>query len=470
MVERMSAARCVAYSFGMAGFQIPDRIVVAIALYYYLPPPGRGLAPQVSQEIFLGVLTVFGLAMLIGRVFDAVVDPLVGYASDRSRSRLGRRRSFLVYGIVPMLVLPALLFWPPRAPGSTLNGISLAIVLAAYFIAFTVYVAPYLALIPELATDGRARTRLSTLLALVSFSVLGLYAAAWPYGIELGRQLGASSENAVRGVVVLSLGVAFVFCLLPILAVDEQRFTRTVSSELSFKQALLCTVSNRPFLIYLAAVLLLIFAATLMAPAAVYYATVVLGRSEAFAGALSLAVFSTTLIGFVIVLRASDRIGARRGMIICNLIFAVSLASLGFLRPDVPGGPRDGLNLLIIWSAMAVMGVAVAGFLVLPYVLISQVIDYDTAKTGSNRSAMYFGTQGFLTKWMYGLGGAVIAFLFARFGNSPEQPLGVLLMGPLAGVACLLSALIFTFYPERQVLVVTEMLRTSSQSSRDRSN
>ena len=69
-------------------------------------------------------------------------------------------------------------------------------------------VAPYLALIPELATDGRARTRLSTLLALVSFSVLGLYAAAWPYGIELGRQLGASSENAVRGVVVLSLGVS----------------------------------------------------------------------------------------------------------------------------------------------------------------------------------------------------------------------------------------------------------------------
>jgi GPH family glycoside/pentoside/hexuronide:cation symporter len=445
----MSSARRVAYSFGMAGFQIPDRIVVAIALYYYLPPPGRGLTPQVSQEIFLGVLTVFGLAMLVGRVFDAVADPLVGYASDRSRSRLGRRRSFLVYGIVPMLVLPALLFWPPGAPGSTLNGISLAIVLAAYFIAFTVYVAPYLALIPELATDARARTRLSTLLGLVSFSVVGLYAAAWPYGIELGRQLGASSENAVRGVVVLSLGAAFVFCLLPIFAVDERRFTQTVSSELSFKQAMLCTVSNRPFLIYLAGVLLLIFAATLMAPAAVYYATVVLGRSEGFAGALSLALFSTTLIGFVIVLRASDRIGARRGMILCNLIFVVSLASLGFLRPDVPG---------------------VAGFLVLPYVLISQVIDYDTAKTGSNRSAMYFGTQGFLTKWMYGLGGAVIAFLFARFGNSPEQPLGVLLMGPLAGVACLLSALIFTVYPERQVLAVAETLRTTSQKPPDRTD
>ena len=100
MAERMSVARRVAYSFGMAGFQIPDRIVVAIALYYYLPPPGRGLAPPVSQEIFLGVLTVFGLAMLVGRVFDALADPLVGYASDRSRSRLGRRRSFLVYGIV----------------------------------------------------------------------------------------------------------------------------------------------------------------------------------------------------------------------------------------------------------------------------------------------------------------------------------------------------------------------------------
>jgi hypothetical protein len=50
-------------------------------------------------------------------------------------------------------------------------------------------------------------------------------------------------------------------------------------------------------------------------------------------------------------------------------------------------------------------------------------------------------------KWAYGLAAAVIAFLFARFGKSPAEPLGVLLIGPIAGVSALLSALIFFRFP-----------------------
>ena len=464
MAERISTARRFAYSLGIAGYQIGDRIVVAMVLYYYLPPPDVGLVPQVSQDIFLSVLTVFGVAMLIGRLFDMFADPIVGYLSDRSRSRLGRRRSFLIYGIVPMLVFPALLFWPPGAPGSALNGVWLALLLAAYFVAFTVYVAPYLALLPELATDSRDRVRLSTLLAVVSFPVIGLYGAAWPYGIEIGRGLGASSEEALRILVIVSLGVAFALCLAPILAVDERRFTTTVSSELPFKQAMLQTFKNRPFLLYLAAELLFIFGTTLLTPIPVYYATVILGRSEGFAASLGLALFGTTLIGFLLIGRASDRIGARRGLIVCNLICALAVGSLGFLRADIPGGPHDGINLVVLFSAMATLGIAVPGFLVLPYVIISQVIDYDTTRTGENRSAMYFGVQGLLIKWMYGLAGATVAFLFARFGNSPEQPLGVLLIGPLAALACTLAALMLLLYPERRVLATAEHLHTASEN------
>lgn len=459
----MSSARRLAYALGVGGYQIGDRVVIAIALYYYLPPPDRGLVPQVSQEIFLGVLTAFGAAMLVGRIFDSIADPLVGYSSDRSRSRLGRRRSFLIYGIVPMLVLPALLFWPPGVPGSALNGVTLAVLLAGYFIAFTVYVAPYLALFPELATDAGDRVRLATLLGRVSFPVVVVYGAAWPYGIELGRELGLSSQDAIRAVVVGSLLIAFVLCLLPILAVDERRFTSTVSSELPFRQAIVRTFSNRPFLLYLGAELLFVLGTTLMAPIPIYYSTVILGRSEGFAATMMLAFFGTGLIGFLLIGRVTDRIGARRGMIACNLIFAAAVGSLGLLRPDVPGGPNDGTNLILLFSAMATLGIAVPGFLVLPYVIIGQVIDYDTVQTGSNRSAMYFGMQGFLIKWMYGIAGALIAFLFVRYGNSPEQPLGVLLLGPLGALACLLSALVLVFYPERRVLAVVARRGSSAE-------
>lgn len=452
MGERISGLARLAYSLGTPGHQLTDRVVVAVAFYYYLPPAGRGLVPQVSQEVFLGVLTVFGIAMLAGRVFDALADPLVGFASDRSRSRWGRRRSFLIYGIVPMVWVPALLFWPPGPPGAALNGIALAVVLSLYFVAFTVYVAPYLALLPELAQGDRERTRLATLLALVGFPVVGLYSAAWPAGIELGRTLGFSAETSLRGLVVISLGLAFVLCLLPILAVDEDRYTRTVRSKLPFREAVLSTLRNRPFRLYLAGQLLFVFAANVITPAPAYYATVVLGRSEAFAGALGLAVFASTVIGFPIVRRIAERIGAKRAVILCNLIFAAALGSLWGLEAGPSGGPQDARNLALAWACFATLGLAVAGFLVLPYVLIGQVIDYDARTTGEDRSAMYFGVQGFLTKWMFGLGSATVAFLLARFGKSPEEPLGVLLIGPVAALACFLSGVVYARYPEREVL------------------
>jgi GPH family glycoside/pentoside/hexuronide:cation symporter len=455
MAEPMTLWRRVLYCLGAPGFQISDRIVIAIALYFYLPPPGRGFEPQVSEEIFLGVLTAFGVAVLIGRVFDALADPVVGHLSDRSRSSWGRRRSFLVCGILPMVAAPVLLFWPPGGSGSALNAVWLTVLLAIYFIAFTVYVAPYLALIPEIARDPDARVRLSTLLALLSFPVISLYNIAWPSGIELGRAVGLSSVDAVRAVVVGSAALSLVLCVLPILAVDEKRFTESVPSDLSLWEALRETISNREFLIYLAAQLLFILSLNLNYPATIYYATVVLGRSEIYAAVLGIPMLIATLVAFPLVARLTRRMGPKRTMVGCTLLIVPALFSLGLMVPDVPGGAHDRWNLAIIFTAVSVIGVAVAGFLVLPYILISQLIDYDAVRTGANRAAMYFGMQGFLTKWMYGIAAATLAFLFSRFGKSPAEPLGVLLIGPLGALAALLAAGLFALYPEHRVLAET---------------
>ena len=96
------------------------------------------------------MLTAYGLARLIGGVVDSLADPFVGHYSDRSESPYGRRRLFLIIGIVPMAVIPGLLFFPPGEPGSFSIFLYLTIMLSLYFIFFTIYVAPYLALIPKI--------------------------------------------------------------------------------------------------------------------------------------------------------------------------------------------------------------------------------------------------------------------------------------------------------------------------------
>jgi len=447
----MSRRRRLAYAMGSAGFNLADRIVYVVVIFFYLPPEGTGLTPLVSEDVFLGGLTAFGLATLIGRFFDAFADPFVGNASDRSRSRLGRRRVFMVAGILPLTVIPVLLFWPPGEPGSALNFAWLSGLLALFYVFFTIYAAPYLALIPELALGHAERVRLATLMAYVTFPVTILF-GAWTVGFDLLARSGVDPAQAIRGVVVVLAVFVFGFCLLPIAGVDERRFTRSRPSDLALGPALRATLVNRPFLVYLLAQIFFILGVNMIQPVVNYYPRVVLGRTEGFAAIFGLVLAASTAAGFPLVRRIGDRWGAKRTLVVSTGVFAVALAMLGGLRPGEPGTSQDWMNIALSFVVMSICGVPIAAFMVVPHVIISQLVDRDEARTGMNRAAMFFGVQGLCTKFVYGISGAILAFLFSRFGNSAAEPLGVLLVGPVAGGLCLVAAVLYLLYPEEQVL------------------
>lgn len=451
MPEPLSPARRLLFALGNPGYQITDRIVVLMAVYFYLPPPGRDLAARVPEHAFLGFLTVYGLATLFGRIFDTVADPVVGHVSDRSRSRLGRRRSLLIFGMGPMVAVPVLLFFPPFEGASPWNGLWLGGLLAVYFVAFTAYVAPYLALIPEVAWDQRERVRLTQWMSFSSLPVLGAL-TAWGVGLDLGREAGLSPETSFRAIVVVLSLLSVLLCLGPILAVDETRHTYGDRSEFPFRQALLATLRNRPFVLYLLANVFFIVAINLIQPALPYLATVVLGRSEGFTLWFTVATAAGVVLGFALQRPTIARFGPKRVMIGCVGVMALALAPLGLLTPAAPGTPLDLRNLVLCMSAMALFGVPAAGFLVLPHVLIGQLVDRDTRRTGASRAAMFYGVQGLTTKWVYGLATWLLTFLLARYGNSPDAPGGVLLIGPVAAAFAALSALLFVLYPEHRVL------------------
>ncbi|HKJ25180.1 MAG TPA: MFS transporter [Myxococcota bacterium] len=451
MPDPMSWRRRLAYAMGSAGFSLTDRIVYVVVIFFYLPPEGTGLRPLLGDEIFWGGLTAFGLATLIGRFFDAVADPFVGNASDRSRSRLGRRRVFMIWGVVPLVVIPALLFWPPGEPGSRANFYWLAGLLSLFYVFFTIYVAPYLALIPELAAGHAERVRLATLLAYVTFPVTIAF-GAWAAGFDQLTKIGVDPTDAIRAVVVVLCVIAFVFCLMPIIGLDERRFASTQPSDLTLWPAIRATLFNRPFVVYLFAQIFFILGVNMISPVVNYYPRVVLGRTETFAALFGVVLAVGTVAGFPLVQRIGNVYGAKRTLMFCTGVFAVALGALGFLRPGEPGSAQDTFNLALSFAVMLACGIPIAGFMVVPAVIISQLVDRDEARTGMNRAAMFFGVQGLCTKFVYGVSGAILAFLFQRFGNSADEPLGVLLVGPVAGALCLVSALLYALYPESQVL------------------
>jgi len=457
-------AKRVGYSLGNAGFNITSYVVVSIGIYYYLPPGDvADLEPQLGSQIFFGVFTAYGLARLLGGIIDSLADPFVGHWSDRSRSPLGRRRSFMIYGIVPMSAMPALLFWPPGEPGSTLNFVSLTVLLGVYFVFFTAYVGPYLALLPEIARTEEDRVSLSRLFAVAGFPVLVFLGPLWQVGLDAARDAGISSEEALRTIVVLLSILAFALCLGPIFSVDERKLPSAVRADLSLGEAVKLTVQNRPFLIYLFAQILFILGVTMMQPLTPYLAEVVLGRDLAFAALLGIAAVPTGVLGFVAAPLVVRRLGPKGTLVATVVFMGLVLSSLALLEPDVPGGAHDTLNLLVVFGAMGVLGLAFASFLILPHVVIGQLIDRDEAHTGANRSAMFYGAQGLFTKWAFAASATIMSFLFTRYGNSLAEPLGILLVGPVAGALCLVSAGLYALYPERRVLAESRAEREEAR-------
>ena len=446
----LSLRQLILFVIGSPGWQITASIVVSIGIYFYLPPEGAGLPVLVSEEIFLGVLTAYGLARLIGGVVDSLADPFVGHYSDRSRSPRGRRRLFLIVGIVPMVAIPGLLFFPPGEPGSFSVFLFLTIMLSLYYIFFTIYVAPYLALIPEIARTEKERVALSRLRALVGGPIIMAFGVLWLAGVGFFKNMGMDATSAVQTVVVISCVFSFICCICPILAIDESKL-QVEPSSLNMREALWTTLRNRPFLIYLFAQIIFILGITMTGPAVPYFARVILGRDEGFAALLALAMLPGIIIGFIFIHRVVDRIGTKGTLVATVFLLGITMLPYGLLTPSVPGQPGDTINLIVIIGLTSFKGLAIAGVMILPTVILGQLIDLDQAKTGANRAAMYYGVQGLLTKWVYAASAAIMSYLLSAYGRSAAEPLGVLLIGPVAGSFCLVASVFYSFYPEKQV-------------------
>ena len=448
MAERMSSLRRLAYAAGSPGYVSVNHAVGGMLLYFYLPPPDRGLVAQVPQATLLGPLTAFGIAMLVARAVDSVASPLVGYLSDRSRSRFGRRRAYMLRGFLPMLAFPMLAYWPPARAGSLLNVVWLTLVLCCYFVAATMYSGPHAALVPEMAHSDDERARLTRLLALCAFPMAGLL-MAWPRCIDWGRAAGMTPTESMRWIVVGVVVVAFVLCLVPFFAIDEARFVaRADPSRFSVGEELSSLAGNRPFVIYLCASILFGIGGGLIFPILPYLSTVLLGRSEGFAFDLGASLGGMIGVGYAVVPRLLSWLRPKIILRISFSVYAVAAAALGLLRPSSAGTPQDSFNLAIAFGSLGLMGLAISGVSLMPNVLVGQLIDEDAERSGANRSALFLGVTRAFDKWAFGISSALIAFLFARFGNGPENPLGVQLVGPIAAAAAAAAALVLARFPD----------------------
>jgi len=457
---RLPLGSAIAYAVGQLGWSLVIGIVINFLVYFYLPPEGAGL-PQLVPEIYLfGFISIIGIITMGGRLLDAITDPWIASLSDRSSARRGRRITFMTIGALPMVILMFLIFNPPHPTATYVNLIWLTLTIFAFYIFFTVYQVPYTALIAELGHNPRERLNLCTYIS-VTFFVGQVISAQAPIMFNVFQDMfDISRVEAVRVSFGL-LGLLALICLyVPVLLVNENKYSIGEPSSVPLMQSLKMTFSNKQFVIFAVSDLIYWIFMTILQTGLIYYATVLLRQSEDYYSMIFVLLMGGSFLCYPFVNLAAKKVGKKSVLIFSLSLFAFSLLFTSQSGQDwipLPLAMQGYLVVLLAFFPLAAYGI-------LPNAIVADIAENDALRTGSHREAIYFGARSFMMK----LGQMIALLIFTSllvFGRDIGDDLGIRLTG-LAGVAfCLLSLAFLYRYDEKNLLKESSALKEEREAN-----
>ena len=368
---------------------------------------------------------VAGLILTGSRLYDLITDPLMGVISDRTRSRWGRRRPYLLAGGLSCGAAFALLF------SVALLGVETSYVPYAFAgllllaTAQTVFNVPYLAMPAEMVADYHERSRMMS--PRVMFIALGaligtagspaLLGFCQDY-LGIGRPQAYATLGVTYGVLVAAAMAGSFF------GTANARFTERVKAEMPFRQRLTMVLTNQPFLLFLGVKLAGMFAVASILAATFFFVTVVMQRPIGVAAILGAATAIGQLTTVPLWLAYSRRRGKKHILIVSSLMSVAVTLTWVFSGPEEP--------LLLYGLRGYLLGATGCGALLGIQAMLPDVIAYDHVRTGLRREGIYAGFISFAEKVAFTLsalaiGGFLSAMGFERGLPADQQPAGAVL-------------------------------------------
>jgi len=382
------------------------------------------------------------LAIFIGRTWDYVNDPIIGFLSDRTRSRWGRRRPYLLFGAVPFGVAFAMMWFRPATGSDNWLVVYYAVAYLIFDAAVTVVYMPYVALTPDLTQSYDERTGLTSY--RMAFSILASLIAFVIPAMIIGEFRPESARRFVIMGVVFG-GISIVPILLTFSGTRE-RSAYIQQSRPGFGASLRAAVRNRPFIFSAVMFLLTWISIDILQATLLFFIKHGLNR-ESQSDIIMASVFVTALAALPVWLAVSKRWDKRKAFVVGLSFWAIVQVILILL------GRTAGMPLIVSVCVLAGIGVSAAH--VLPWSIIPDAIEWDEWNTGSRHEGMFYSivtlTQKVASSIAVPLTLLVLELRGYLPGGESQPPEAIrairVIVGPVPAVL-LLAAIVFAlFYP-----------------------
>lgn len=441
------------------------------------------LGPAVTSNIAIFFLLIFftnvagipaGLAgsiLMIGKIWDAVNDPIVGVLTDKTKSRWGRRLPWLLYGAIPFGLFFFLQWIVPQFSNNE-NAQMWGLFWYYVFIGvisqvfFTVVNLPYTAMTPELTQDYDERTKLNSYRFSFSIggSILSLILAQFIF-----KAINDPKEQylVLAGICAVISVLSLYWCVWGtrerIMAFEAKRIAVEEPAEIPFGEQIKIALTNRPFLFVIGIYLCSWLAVQVTASIIPYFVVNCMKLKQSDVPTVLIGVQGTALVMLYVWSALSERVGKKVVYFLGMALWIIAQVGLFFLQPGQN-------NLMYLMAVMAGFGVSTA-YLV-PWSMIPDIIELDELQTGQRREGIFYGFMVLLQKFGLAFGLFVVGIALEASGfkeATAGQPLPVqpdsalqairLAIGPLPTVCLILGLFLTYFYPITREMHAEIMLK-----------